>query len=83
MQMVIDPAGRLRCVYDEAIDLAALGQPRIVRGSQVEPTVQGQWVADLSPADGPTLGPFATRSQALAAERTWLEEHWLTTCCTT
>ena len=82
MELVIDPAGRLRCVYDEAIDLAALGQLQIARGSHVEPDEHAHWLADLSPVNGPTLGPFATRSQALAAERAWLEEHWLTAPCT-
>jgi len=26
---------------------------------------------------GPTLGPFASRSAALAAEVDWLDRHWL------
>ena len=82
MQLVIAPAGRLRCVYDETINLAAFGQPLIMRASHVEPDEQGHWLADLSPVNGPTLGPFTTRSQALAAERLWLEEHWLTATCT-
>ena len=77
MQLVIDPRGRVRCVYDEAISLSGLGPLRITRGSHVEPDVHGQWVADLAPVKGPTLGPFAHRSQALAAERAWLEQHWL------
>ena len=50
---------------------------RIARGSHVEPTVDGQWTADLSPVNGPVLGPFRCRSDALVAERQWLEEHWL------
>ena len=79
MQLVIDPAGVVRCVYDETIDLTTLGQPTISRGSHVEPDEYGQWLADLSPVNGPTLGPFPQRSQALTAERTWLEAHWLCT----
>ena len=31
----------------------------------------------MKPVDGPVLGPFNMRSQALAAERRWLEKHWL------
>jgi hypothetical protein len=27
--------------------------------------------------DGPVLGPFALRSEALAAEHAWLEVNWL------
>ncbi|OAI48238.1 hypothetical protein AYO44_07710 [Planctomycetaceae bacterium SCGC AG-212-F19] len=77
VQLVIDPHGQVRCLYSEAIDLAALGSLSIARGSNVEPNDQGQWLADLSPVGGPCLGPFTKRSEALAAEQTWLEEHWL------
>jgi hypothetical protein len=64
-------------VYSEEIDLAALGSPVITRASHVEPDPQGRWWADLSPVGGPTLGPFDSRSEALAAERSWLETNWL------
>jgi len=77
MQVLIEPDGSVRCVYDEKIDLTALGRPSITRGSHVEPTPDGRWTADLSPVNGPLLGPFRTRSGALYAERRWLEENWL------
>lgn len=77
MQLIIDPRGTVRCVYDEAIYLAALGTLHITRGSHVEPTSDGRWTADLSPAEGPLLGPFSARSEALDAERRWLEANWL------
>ena len=77
MQLVITPAGIVQCVYDETIDLSVLGQPVISRGSQVEPDAAGHWYADLAPVGGPTLGPFTLRSEALEAERAWLELHWL------
>ena len=77
MQLVIGPGGQVRALYDEAIDLAVFGPLRITRGSHVEPDEHGQWLADLAPVSGPTLGPFTSRSQALAVERAWLEEHWL------
>jgi hypothetical protein len=77
MQLIIGPTGTVRCLYGEAIDLAALGLPEIRRGSYVEPTAGGQWLADLAPVAGPRLGPFATRTAALAAETVWLVEHWL------
>jgi hypothetical protein len=77
MQIVVVPDGGLRCLYDEALDLAALGEIAIQRASHVEPTVAGGWTADLSPVGGPVLGPFEQRSTALAAERAWLDRHWL------
>ena len=67
----------VRCVYGEEIDLAALGSPTITRASHVEPDQQGRWLVDLTPASGPILGPFRHRSEALAAEHSWLETHWL------
>jgi hypothetical protein len=77
MDLVIDSAGGVRCLYDEAIDLAALGLLAIMRASHVEPDPTGRWFADLSPVAGPCLGPFASRSAALAAEAAWLTKHRL------
>jgi hypothetical protein len=77
MQLVVEQGGTVRCIYSEALDLHSLGSPRIRRASHVEPTPNGQWTADLSPVGGPTLTAFSTRSQALAAELRWLEDHWL------
>jgi hypothetical protein len=78
MQLVVQPGGTVRCVYDEAIDLRQLGELSVQRGSSVEPDTSGRWIADLAVVNGPQLGPFDRRSEALAAERQWLEEHWLT-----
>lgn len=77
MELLILPGGDVRCVYDEAIDLQRLGSVSIQRASHVEPTSDGEWIADLSPVNGPSLGPFAIRSDALTAERQWLDKHWL------
>jgi hypothetical protein len=77
MELIISPGGDARCLYSEAIDLSALGNLAIRRASFVEPDEQGRWWADLSPVDGPALGPFALRSQALEAEDRWLGGHWL------
>ena len=77
VQLVITPGGVTRCIYSEQIDLTALGSPTISRASHVEPDQQGRWLADLSPVKGPILGPFAVRSEALAAEHAWLETNWL------
>jgi hypothetical protein len=81
MQLVIMPGGAVRCIYSEAIDLAALGSPAIARASHVEPDQHGRWWADLSPVSGPTLGPFDSRSEALVAESLWLETNWLGRAC--
>jgi hypothetical protein len=77
MQILIEPGGTVRCLYGEAIELSALGSLQIRRASHVEPSVSGQWLADLSPISGPVLGPFSCRSEALAAEEAWITEHWL------
>ena len=77
MQLVIEPEGKVRAIYSEDIPLETLGRPRIVRASVVEPDEDGCWHADLRLLLGPVLGPFACRSQAVAAEVAWLEEHWL------
>jgi hypothetical protein len=77
MQLVIDAAGTIRCLYSEELDLATLGNLQIARASHVEPTADGQWLADLAPVGGPALGPFTARSAALAAEVEWLERDWL------
>jgi len=77
MELLIRADGVGECIYDETFDLTPLGQLQIRRASHVEPDDQSQWQADLSPAGGPILGPFATRSAALAAEIAWLEANWL------
>jgi hypothetical protein len=75
MHLRISPAGQVRCIYGEEISLQELGSVSIQRASHVEPDAAGNWLADLSPVAGPVLGPFALRSEALAAEVAWLEQH--------
>jgi hypothetical protein len=77
MQLIVLPGGAIRCLYDESIDLATLGPTHIKRASHVEPISDGTWYADMSPVVGPVLGPFERRSEALVAERAWLEANWL------
>ena len=77
MELVISPRGTVRCLYNEELDLHRLGRLSIARASHVEPDEHGEWLADLAPVGGPVLGPFRQRSQALEAERVWLEQHWL------
>lgn len=77
MELVVTSQGIVRCLYGEQIVLSALGTPLIERASRVEPTKEGAWCADLALIGGPTLGPYPTRSDALAAEVAWLRAHWL------
>lgn len=77
MQLLVTPSGTVRCLYDETIEIGQLGRLAIQRASHVEPDCQGRWWANLSPISGPRLGPFSSRSRALAAEAAWLEVNWL------
>ncbi|HBN77274.1 MAG TPA: hypothetical protein DD473_15965 [Planctomycetaceae bacterium] len=77
MELLIQFNGNVRCIYGEKIDLRQIGCISIQRGSHVEPTVDGCWQVDLSPVDGPSIGPFKARSHALQAEESWLLKHWL------
>jgi len=77
MELIVKPDGSLRCLYTELLDLFAMGAVAISRASHVEPDPNGQWLADLAPVHGPILGPFVKRSEALDAERQWLEANWL------
>ena len=72
MELVVGADGGVRCIYDEALDLRALGKLQITRASHVEPNSEGSWWADMGPSGGPVLGPYASRSEALRAERGWL-----------
>jgi hypothetical protein len=71
--------GKLIFIYDdELIPLTDEGHTSIRRVSHVEPTQADEeggdigWTADMKPVDGPVLGPFGTRGEALAAEVNWL-----------
>lgn len=71
--LCVHPNGNVTTIYAENLDLRALGRARIDRASTVEPNAQCEWIVDLARSQGPQLGPYATRSEALAAERDWLE----------
>jgi hypothetical protein len=72
MELVVGVDGGVSCIYDEGIDLREIGSLKITRASHVEPDHDGNWLADMEPVGGPVIGPFGTRSEALAAERAWL-----------
>jgi hypothetical protein len=79
MELVVDAVGDVRCVYGEELDLREIGKLQITRASHVEPDRDGCWWADMGPVEGPVLGPFKTRTEALGAERGWLAIHPRTT----
>ena len=70
--LYISPSGDLTAIYTDAIDFAALGdflggEVSVRRASHVEPAGLA-WSADMGPVDGPVLGPFPSRAEALARE---------------
>lgn len=73
MQLAITPQGKVNHLYTEEL-FALEGEKTIRRASHVEPDSEGRWWADMSPVQGPNLGPFRLRSEALAVEVAWLEE---------
>lgn len=75
MKIIFLPDGTGITVYTEALELEGFGRLSHRRASYVEPVGHGHWSADLSPVGGPTLGPYAKRSEALEAEGEWLELH--------
>ena len=72
MELIVGADGVARCIYDEALDLRAIGKLQITRASHVEPDAEGYWWADMGPVGGPVLGPSRNRTEALRAEREWL-----------
>ena len=78
MELVVGCDGGVRCIYDEALELRELGKLQITRASHVEPDMDGFWWADMGPVDGPVLGPYGSRSEALGAEREWLNAEAIT-----
>jgi hypothetical protein len=81
-EIIIRRDGSVLGIYSDAIPYREIaaglgGQLQIERASHVEPTVDGRWDADLSPCDGPILGPFETRQEALDAEVAWLRRNVL------
>jgi hypothetical protein len=74
VSITITADGNLRFIWaDELSDLVQSGKPTITRASDVEPLPDGRWIADMGRVNGPVLGPFNKRVEALAAERRWLE----------
>ena len=77
MQIAIAADGTTRFIHNDVLDAKELGAANIQRASHVEPNDDLTLNADLTPVNGPVLGPFPTRAAALAAEVAWLERNWL------
>jgi hypothetical protein len=78
LNLLVRPEGSVWCIYGEAVDLHALGNPDIQRASSVEPDSEGRWWSKI--VNGPTLGPFTKRSDALTAEIDWLQKQMEAQC---
>jgi hypothetical protein len=78
--IVSSRGGVMRFIYSDALaPLVAEMTPRegdaqvLRRVSNVEPTADGRWTADMRLFDGgPVLGPFTLRQDALDAEVAYL-----------
>lgn len=70
--------GTLRFIYDETLSLLlTTGAATVQRASFLTEQENGEWMGNLAPVQGPTIGPFPTRALAIQAEREWIEKHWL------
>ena len=77
MELVVGCDGGVKCIYGDELDLREIGKLQITRASHVEPDAEGYWWADMGPVGGPVLGPYGSRTEALRAERGWLEKRVL------
>ncbi len=82
--ITIDTDGTITAIYDDRLKgLANHGTAETKRASHVEPgdPAKGQenskWYADMAPSNGPVLGPFDSREEALGEEVVWLNTHVL------
>ena len=67
---------QIRFIYnDDLSGLMEQGSTEVRRASHVEPDGNGGWKADMSPVNGPVLGPFKRRDEALKSEVEWLLAH--------
>ena len=70
----------VRHIYNDGLlGLASQGRAVTARASHVEPCAGGGWMVDLSPVEGPVLGPYSRRDEALDIEVGWLNTHGIPT----
>lgn len=75
MDIFIKPDGAVQALYTDDFDFETLGKREISKASYIEVDEQSQFWSDLSPVDGPRLGPFYKRSQAIKAEQDWIVQN--------
>ena len=72
--IAVAPEGEVTMIYsDSLVELMDQGEVTVTRASHVEPGLNGGWLADMAPSNGPLLGPYRLRDEALQAEVEWLE----------
>lgn len=75
------PDGTIRFIYDDSLKwLSSESNIFLKRASHIEANVNDnkvEWFADLSPVNGPLLGPFASREESIEAEKHWLHKYHL------
>lgn len=71
--------GVIEFIYDDDLKgfIDDSEEKKVFRASHVEPDGTGDWWADLSPINGPKLGPFSKRQDALDAEVNWIQNNYL------
>lgn len=82
--ITIRPGGTIEMIHDDKMaGLMGAGDATIRRASHVEPgdPDKGQdplmWYADMAPCNGPVLGPFLSRQEALDHEVEWINTNVL------
>jgi hypothetical protein len=76
MNIVIRVDGGIEYVYHDTLQfLEEIGPATTRRVSDVEPS--SGWTADMGRVNGPLLGPFKTRTEALEKESQWLQKYYL------
>lgn len=79
MHILVTNSGSIQFIHSDELfnALKDIGTPSIRRASNVEPTDDSLWTATMR--DGVIIGPFDSRTEALAAEVALLESRMFAT----
>ncbi len=75
MKLFVRPDGTIQSIYQEEVNLDALGPFQISRASHVEPGEKGDW--EVRMLDGVVYKGFRLRSEALSFEVLKVEERMM------